>query len=424
MKRKLIDSNIEWLGKIPTNWIVQPLKRVLNERNELNKSEEETFLLSLTIQDGIIPYSEKTGGGNKAKEDISKYKIVKKNDIVINSMNVVVGASGISKYDGLVSPVYYIFFETNKSCARFYNYMFLNQTFEDHLFGLGNGILVKINEDNGKMNTIRKKIPIDKLKNEFVLVPPLEEQIKISNYLDNKVSLIDETIENNKKEIDLLEEYKCSSINKKLNNCDWKNVRIKNTSYLKGRIGWQGLTTNDYKDEGAYLITGTDFENGKINWDTCVHISEERYEEDENIHIKEGDLLITKDGTIGKLAIVDKLLYKTTLNSGVMLIRANNNTLPYDNKYLYYVLKSNLFWNWYESNQKGNATIKHLYQEQFYNFQYPLPAINIQKQIVNDLDKMTSKIDKVIEYRKQIIEKLEEYKKSLIYEAVTGKIEV
>lgn len=424
MKRELIDSNIEWLGRIPANWTVQPLKRVLNERNELNKSEKETFLLSLTIQDGIIPYSEKTGGGNKAKEDISKYKIVKKNDIVINSMNVVVGASGISKYDGLVSPVYYIFFETNKSCARFYNYMFLTQTFEDHLFGLGNGILVKINEDNGKMNTIRKKIPIDKLKNEFVPVPSLEEQIKISNYLDDKVSLIDETIENNKKEIELLEEYKYSSINKKLNNCDWKNVRIKNTSYLKGRIGWQGLTTNDYKDEGAYLITGTDFENGKIKWDTCVHISEERYEEDKNIHIKEGDLLITKDGTIGKLAIVDKLLYKTTLNSGVMLIRANNNTLPYDNKYLYYVLKSNLFWNWYESNQKGNATIKHLYQEQFYNFQYPLPAINIQKQIVNDLDKMTSKIDKVIEYRMQIIEKLEEYKKSLIYEAVTGKMEV
>ena len=85
MKRELIDSNIEWLGKIPTSWILQPLKRVINERNELNKSEKETFLLSLTIQDGIIPYSEKNGGGNKAKEDISKYKIVKKNDIVIKN---------------------------------------------------------------------------------------------------------------------------------------------------------------------------------------------------------------------------------------------------------------------------------------------------------------------------------------------------
>lgn len=424
MSRELVDSNIEWLGKIPNNWSIKPLKRVIIERNELNKNEKESFLLSLTIQDGVIPYSEKTGGGNKAKEDISKYKIVKKNDIVINSMNVVVVAAGISKYNGLVSPVYYIFSETSKSCARFYNYMFLNQTFENHLFGLGNGILVKINEDNGKMNTIRKKIPIEKLNNEYIPVPSKDEQIKIANYLDKKVELIDETIANNKKEIELLEEYKQSSINNELDNENWRKARIKNTSYLKGRIGWQGLTTSDYRDEGAYLITGTDFENGTINWDKCVHISEERYEEDNNIHIKEGDLLITKDGTIGKLAIIDKLLGKTTLNSGVMLIRSNNDSICYDNNYLYYVLKSDIFWNWYESNQKGNSTIRHLYQEQFYNFKYPLPELNIQRKIVKYLDKKISNINKVIKYRQQIIENLEEYKKSLIYEAVTGKIEV
>lgn len=344
-------------------------------------------------------------------EENKKFKIANKGDILL----CIEGGSAGKKIARLDYDVCFV----NKLCCfkgsdKVYN-DFLYYYLQSDLF---------LSQFNLNMSGLIGGVSQSLIKEFNIPLLSKERQKKIANYLDDKVFLIDETIENNKKEIELLEEYKYSSINKKLNNCDWKNVRIKNTSYLKGRIGWQGLTTNDYKDEGANLITGTDFENGKIKWDTCVHISEERYEEDKNIHIKEGDLLITKDGTIGKLAIVDKLLYKTTLNSGVMLIRANNNTLPYDNKYLYYVLKSNLFWNWYESNQKGNATIKHLYQEQFYNFQYPLPAINIQKQIVNDLDKMTSKIDEVIEYRMQIIEKLEEYKKSLIYEAVTGKIEV
>lgn len=405
MKRELIDGNIEWLGKIPTNWIVQPLKRVINERNELNKSEKETFLLSLTIQDGIIPYSEKNGGGNKAKEDISKYKIVKKNDIVINSMNVVVGASGISKYDGLVSPVYYVFSETNKSCGRFYNYLFLNQTFENHLFGLGNGILVKINEDNGKMNTIRKKIPIDKLRNEFVPVPPLEEQIKISNYLDNKVSLINETIENNKKEIELLEEYKVSFIDKEIFFEKNNNIKLKYLVKVRNEKGIS-KTSNEFislenieSRTGNHVITETDYSNcsGKI--------------------FKKGDLLINKlrpylaksylaefDGVCtGEIEVIsgfwgniDYLKYYTLSSKYIDLV----NSSTYGTK----MPRAN--WNF----------IKNML----------IPNISVEKQtnVVNNINNINDKINQVIQYRKQIIEKLEEYKKSLIYEAVTGKIEV
>lgn len=85
---------------------------------------------------------------------------------------------------------------------------------------------------------------------------------------------------------------------------NWEINKIKYISTLKGRIGWQGLTSDEYTDEGAYLITGTDFENGSINWDTCVHVPMRRWEEARDIQIENGDLLITKDGTIGKVAIV------------------------------------------------------------------------------------------------------------------------
>lgn len=418
MKRELIDSNIEWLGKIPTNWIVQPLKRVINERNELNKSEKETFLLSLTIQDGIIPYSEKNGGGNKAKEDISKYKIVKKNDIVINSMNVVVGASGISKYDGLVSPVYYVFSETNKSCGRFYNYLFLNQTFENHLFGLGNGILVKINEDNGKMNTIRKKIPIDKLKNEFVPVPPLEEQIKISNYLDDKVSLIDETIENNKKEIELLDEYKKNIFSDVIKEYNFKNYKFK---YLTNKKLQYGANSSGvvYRDDLPRYVRITDILNNTLKEQDKLSLQED---EAKDFILKDGDILFARSGgTVGKSFMYENKFGRCAFAGYLIRASFNNKELA---QYVYNFTNSVLYEKW-KNSIFIRSTIQNIGADKYSNMLIPIPIdFDNVVRVNNKINKIIIKLDKVIEYRNQIIEKLEEYKKSLIYEAVTGKIEV
>lgn len=203
----------------------------------------------------------------------------------------------------------------------------------------------------------------------------------------------------------------------------WKVVRIKNVAMLKGRIGWQGLKSTEYQETGAYLITGTDFDNGVINWDTCVHITQERFNEAPEIHIKENDLLITKDGTVGKVALALNCPEQVSLNSGVMLIR-NNKELKYKSKFLYYILLSNVFWSWFSSNLNGNSTIIHLYQEQFYNFSFPFPPQIEQQQIADYLDHKCAEIDAVINGKEQVIEKLDEYKKSLIYECVTGKMRV
>lgn len=425
MKRELIDSNIEWLGKIPTNWIVQPLKRVINERNELNKNEKETFLLSLTIQDGIIPYSEKNGGGNKAKEDISKYKIVKKNDIVINSMNVVVGASGISKYDGLVSPVYYIFFETNKSCARFYNYMFLNQTFEDHLFGLGNGILVKINEENGKMNTIRKKIPIDKLKNEFVPVPSLEEQIKISNYLDNKLSIIDETIKNNKKEIELLDEYKLNLIDDTINEIVEKAKVIK-LRYLGNFINGISAGADKFNSGSDIFVNYGDVYNNLSIPENPKGKIQLNDKEKKIYSLKKGDILFTRTSeTIEEVGISSVCLknYSSSAFSGFVIRFRNTSKYNLNPEFYKYYFKSRKHRDYFASNM-NLVTRASLSQNLLGNLPVVIPCESVQLKVACVLDNAFRKIDKIIEYRKQIIEKLEEYKKSLIYEAVTGKIEV
>lgn len=196
---------------------------------------------------------------------------------------------------------------------------------------------------------------------------------------------------------------------------DWEINKIKYIATLKGRIGWQGLTSDEYTDEGAYLITGTDFENGGINWDSCVHVPMRRWDEARDIQIENGDLLITKDGTIGKVAIVSGCNAPTSLNSGVLRISTISG---YDRKFLYWVLQSDVFWTWFADKNAGNSTIQHLYQGDFAEFKYAIPPIDEQRTIASFLDTECSKIDSIIDDLECQIEILEKQKHSLITETV------
>ncbi len=196
----------------------------------------------------------------------------------------------------------------------------------------------------------------------------------------------------------------------------WEIRRIKHIASLNGRIGWQGLTSAEYQDEGAYLITGINFKNGEIDWESCVHVPVERWEEAEQIQIKNNDLLITKDGTIGKVAIVRNMPGATSLNSGVLLIRTEENT---NTRFLYWILQSAVFWRWFRIINSGNSTIIHLYQYDFCNFKFPYPSSKEQTAIADYLDKKCASIDSIIEKEQRVIEKFTEYKQSVITEAVT-----
>lgn len=198
---------------------------------------------------------------------------------------------------------------------------------------------------------------------------------------------------------------------------DWEIKKIKYIATLKGRIGWQGLTSDEYTDEGAYLITGTDFNNGGINWETCVHVPMKRWEEAKDIQIENGDLLITKDGTVGKVAIVNGLDSPCSLNSGVLRISTING---YDRRFLFWVLQSEVFWTWYLNKTAGNSTILHLYQGDFAEFNYAIPPLPEQRAIATFLDDRCGQVDSILADLERQIEILRQYKKTLITETMTA----
>lgn len=202
----------------------------------------------------------------------------------------------------------------------------------------------------------------------------------------------------------------------------WQLKRIKHTAYVKGRIGWKGLRSDEFLIESdSYIVTGTDFVKGEVNWETCYQVPKERYDEDPFIQLMEGDLLITKDGTIGKIAIVKNMPKIATLNSGVFVTRPKTN--DYISNYLYWVLESNVFISFYDFNKSG-STIQHLYQNVFNEFKFPCPTIPEQTQIANYLDQKTQQIDDLIANKERLIELLEEERTALINQAVTKGLDL
>ena len=198
---------------------------------------------------------------------------------------------------------------------------------------------------------------------------------------------------------------------------NWQISVLKRTTRIKGRIGWQGLTSEEYRTEGQYLlVTGTDFINGKIQWYKCWYISEDRFSEDENIQLKEHDVLVTKDGTIGKIAFVENMPLNATLNSGVFVTRPFFNS--YAPKFMFWALNSDIFPEFIECSKVG-TTIAHLYQKTSEKFTFPLPSVHEQQAIATYLDKTCAAIDKAIEAKQKQLEILDALRKSIIHKAIT-----
>lgn len=348
----------------------------------------------------------------------SSAKIVPKGSVLLTS-RATIGAVAINNVDLATNQGFANFVLTEAVCNY---YLLLTLEFNKQKL-----------ESLGGQSTF-KEVSKTALKNFEIFMPPLPEQQKIASIL----SKVDEQIEQTEQIIEKTEllkkglmqklltkgightKFKKVKIGTKYYNIpiNWDVKNIESTFFLKGRIGWQGLTTKEYLNEGTYfLVTGTDFNRGKINWDTCVYVSEERYLQDSNIQLENGDLLVTKDGTIGKIAYIDKLKKPATLNSGIFLLRSlNNGCYP---EYLYNILNS-FYFELFISILKAGSTISHLYQKDFAKFSFPLPELDEQQKIAFIL----SKVDSHIQDNQNYLNKLQELKKGLMQDLLIGKVRV
>jgi type I restriction enzyme S subunit len=197
---------------------------------------------------------------------------------------------------------------------------------------------------------------------------------------------------------------------------EWRPLNMAQNSLLKARIGWQGLTTAEYLSTGTYhLVTGTDFSAGRINWATCPFVATDRYEQDRNIQLRPNDVLVTKDGTIGKVAFVDRLPGPATLNSGVFVIRPKGNA--YQPKFLYYILASTVFDDFLTKLAAG-STISHLYQKDFVSFAFLAPpTVEEQVAIADALGDVDAELA-ALETRR---DKTRDLKQAMMQELLTGK---
>lgn len=139
--RQMKDSNVDWIGEIPEDWSLERIQSLTSEINVKNNPIQTTDVLSLTIKDGVIPYEEKGDMGNKSKDNHEEYKLAYPDTIVLNSMNILIGAVGLCNYFGCVSPVYYVFKNNEKSDLRYINYIMSSQPFQKYLRKYANGIL-------------------------------------------------------------------------------------------------------------------------------------------------------------------------------------------------------------------------------------------------------------------------------------------
>ncbi|MDD6511611.1 restriction endonuclease subunit S [Sharpea azabuensis] len=439
MAREMKDTGT-WAHKIPLKWktmnfslATQKITTGLNPRNnfKLNECSAKNYYVTIrNFKNGKLFLDDNC---DKITDDalylIQKRSNLKKNDILFASISKEGQAYLILNNPqnwNINESVFSIRVNETFFCAKYFYYQITNPAYYESL---------KTDATGSTFKSIKQ----EKLKQSTVVRPPLSEQQKIANFLDEKVKEIDNAIEKTKETIELYKKYKQAIIteavtkgldsNTELNVINVKGInKIPKTwlvadftkvNYIRGRLGWKGLKADEYVDQGYPFLSAFNIINDKLSWNNLNFITKERYDESPEIKLKENDLLLVKDGNgIGKCAFIDSLpLGEATVNSSLAVIT------PIDlvhYKYEYYFFLSTIFQNviWQLKNGMG---VPHLTQESMKNIKMPLPPIKEQIEIALYLDNKCNYIDKVISKEESIIFMLENYKKSFIYEYVTGK---
>lgn len=418
------DSGVEWLGEVPSHWESFPLfvqAKISSITNHIDKE-----LLSVYLDRGVIRFSDvDEKRTNVTSLDLSKYQLVRKGNLVLNNQQAWRGSVGVSSYEGIVSPAYLILELSNKFDPHYANYLFRNGSMVSHYLIASKGV-----------GTIQRNLYWGNLRRTPIFIPPLSEQQKIAQFLDDKTAKIDQAVDLAEKQIALLKERKQiliqNTVTRGLNpdvplkdsGVEWigqvpEHWDVKKITHIFPNIG-SGTTPNSsdpsfYEGNINWLQTG-DLTDGYIykTSKTITHKALQAYST-LKIYPKNSLVIAMYGATIGKVGL---LQIETTTNQACCVLSA---ALNIEMKYIFYLfqgIKESLVAMSYGGGQPNIS------QEKIKSLKLPFPNSSEQEQIADYLDKQTAKIDQAIALKIAHIEKLKEYKSVLINDVVTGKVRV
>ncbi len=428
MARKMKDSGIEWIGEIPEGWEVSQLKYATRWKSE--KGCPDAPVLSLYRDFGVVPKDSRDDNHNVTSLDTSNYKVVDIGDLVINKMKAWQGSMAVSDYRGIVSPAYHVCSITsNKVNKRYLHHLLRNPAYLPEYARLSTGMRI------GQWD-----LGFDDFKNIPFLIPPLDEQAKIADYLDNGCASLDAMLSKTRSSIEEYKKLKQAVITQAIT----KGVRGEREMKDSG-VEWAGLVPHHWgvakigsigqTSSGATPLRSKEasfFDDATIRWVRTLDLNDGLvYDSSEKITelalassacsiMPKGTVCVAMYGGAGTIGKCGLLMSDCATNQAVCSIVCNREIVsPIFLLMQLLALKS--YWMKYAVGTRKDPNIS---QDVVARMKILIPPLDEQKEITDYLDAKCAEIDKLIAKKEQLVKELESYEKSLIYEVVTGKREV
>lgn len=418
MMREAKSSGIAWIGTIPKCWETDKLKYHLR-RNE-PRNPGDVVVLSLYRELGVIPKDSRDDNHNVTSEDTSKYKYVRPGDFVINKMKAWQGSVAVSEYEGIVSPAYFVYEFTDDTIFKRYFHYLLRSCYKDEFMRLSGGIRV------GQWD-----LPADALENTPILIPPMDEQCRIADFLDAKCAEIDALTADIQSQIDTLEQYKRSVITETVTKGLNPDAETKDSG-----IEWVGAIPAHWSIHPVYNYFGErKNKNSFGNEDNLLSLSYGRVIR-KDINTSDG-LLPESFNTYNIVEAGDIIIRPTDLQNDKRSLRtglvkehgiitsAYIDLCPLKqvySRYFHFLLHAydvmKVFYN------MGNGVRQGLNYSEFSRLMVFEPPYEEQVAMADYLETKVTEVDAIIEQKKEQMAVLDAYKRSLIFEYVTGKKEV
>jgi type I restriction enzyme S subunit len=423
-------SGVEWLGEIPSDWEILPGLSFIFENKDRNKGMVRNTILSLSYGNIRIKGEDELTG--LVPESFETYQFVNKGDLIFRPTDLqndtVSLRSSISEFDGIITNAYLNLRFKSKANSKFFHYFFRAIDNNKVIYGLGSGLRQNISY----LDFRRFQFPF----------PPLPEQTAIAAFLDRKTALINQAIDIKQKQIELLKERRQILIHKAVTRGLNPNVKMKDSGVEwigeipehwevfelkrlinpKRRITYGIVQPGEPDPQGRYMIRGQDYSKGWADRESLFRVSNRIEEPYKRARVIPGDIIITIVGAgCGNLEIIPEWLDGANLTQTTARVAIDQNA--YWSKYVYFTLLSNVGVSQMRLYIKGAAQ-PGLNLEHIKIYKLPIPLYQEQIEISNYIESIEHSFTTAISLKEQEIEKLKEYKASLINSAVTGKIKV